>query len=42
MLKDTVFSLAHASPEQVVAFIGFGMFTIGFFVWVAYLVRIKH
>jgi hypothetical protein len=31
MLKDTVFSLAHASPEQAIAFIGFGLFTIGFF-----------
>jgi hypothetical protein len=42
MLKDTVFSLSHASPEQAIAFIGFGLFTIGFFIWVAYLVRMKH
>ena len=42
MLKNTVFSLAHASPEQAIAFIGFGLFTIGFFVWVAYLVREHH
>jgi hypothetical protein len=42
MLKDTVFSLANASAEQAIAFIGFGMFTIGFFVWVAYLVRMRH
>jgi len=42
MLKDTVFSFAHASPEQDIAFIGFGLFTIGFFVWVAYLVRARH
>jgi hypothetical protein len=42
MLKDTVFSLAHASPEQSIAFIGFGLFTIGFFVWVAILVRSHH
>ena len=39
MLTDTAISLAHGSWEQTVAFIGFGMFTIGFFVWVAYLVR---
>jgi hypothetical protein len=42
MLKDTVFSFAHASPEQAVAFLGFGLFTIGFFVWVVYLVRMRH
>lgn len=42
MLKDTVFSLAHASAEQAIAFIGFGLFTIGFFIWVAYLVQMKH
>ncbi len=42
MLKDTVFSFAHASPEQAIAFIGFVLFTIGFFVWVAYLVRAHH
>jgi hypothetical protein len=41
MLPNAVFSLADASPEQVVAFIGFAIFTIGFFVWVAYLVRMK-
>ena len=42
MLKDTVFSFAHASPEQDIAFIGFGLFMIGFFVWVAYLSRAHH
>jgi hypothetical protein len=42
MLKDTVFSFAHASAEQALAFIVFGMFTIGFFIWVAYLVRMRH
>ena len=31
MLPNAVFSLANASPEQA----------IGFFVWVAYLVRMK-
>jgi hypothetical protein len=41
MLPHAVFSLADASPEQVVAFVGFAIFTIGFFVWVAYLVRMK-
>jgi hypothetical protein len=41
MLANSVFSLADASPEQIVAFIGFAIFTIGFFVWVAYLVRMK-
>ncbi len=41
MSPNAVFSLAHASPEQVIAFFGFSLFTIGFFVWVAYLVRMK-
>ena len=41
MLPHAVFSLAEASPEQVVAFVGFSLFTIGFFVWVAYLVLAK-
>jgi len=57
MLADPIFSLAAASPEQIVAFIGliaqallrgidlrcgcFAVFTIGFFAWVAYLVRMK-
>jgi hypothetical protein len=41
MPPHAVFSLADASPEQVVAFVGFAIFTIGFFVWVAYLVRMK-
>jgi hypothetical protein len=41
MLEHTAFSFANASPEQVIAFIGFAVFTIGFFVWVAYLVRMK-
>jgi hypothetical protein len=39
MLEHTVFSLTNASPEQIIAFVGFVLFTIGFFVWVAYLVR---
>ena len=41
MLADRVFSLANASPQQAIAFIGFAIFTIAFFVWVAYLVRAK-
>ena len=41
MLPNAVFSLANASPEQAIAFFGFSLFTIGFFVWVAYLVRMK-
>jgi len=41
MLADPIFSLAEASPEQIIAFIGFAAFTIGFFAWVAYLVRMK-
>lgn len=42
MLDDTVFSLAGASAPQAIAFIGFAVFTIGFFIWVAILVRSKH
>ncbi len=41
MQPSAVFSFAYASPEQVIAFFGFSLFTIGFFVWVAYLVRKK-
>jgi hypothetical protein len=41
MLADPIFSLTAASPEQIIAFIGFAIFTIGFFAWVAYLVRMK-
>ena len=41
MLPNAVFSLANASPEQAIAFFGFLLFTIGFFVWIAYLVRKK-
>jgi len=39
MLENTVFSLADAGPMQVIAFIGFGISTIAFFIWVAWLVR---
>jgi hypothetical protein len=41
MLANKIFSLASASPEQVIAFVGFAIFTIAFFIWVAYLVRAK-
>ncbi|MGB6309651.1 MAG: hypothetical protein WBF89_17830 [Steroidobacteraceae bacterium] len=41
MLADTGFSLARASVQQEVAFIGFAIFTIGFFIWLALLARRK-
>ena len=41
MQPSAVFSFANASPEQVIAFFGFSLFTIGFFVWIAYLVLAK-
>jgi hypothetical protein len=39
MLEHTAFSLTNASALQVLAFVGFGIATIAFFVWVAYLTR---
>ena len=39
MLENTFFSLADAGAIQVVAFLGFAISTIAFFVWVAWLVR---
>ncbi len=39
MLSDTMFSLSHASPSQIIAFVGFALFTIGFFIWVAWLAK---
>jgi hypothetical protein len=39
MLENTVFSLADAGPIQVVAFVGFAIATIAFFIWIGYLVR---
>ena len=39
MLDNTVFSMVDASGIQILAFIGFGIATIAFFIWVAYLVR---
>ena len=41
MQPSAVFSFANASPEQAIAFFGFSLFTIGFFVWIAYLVLAK-
>jgi hypothetical protein len=41
MLPQTVFSFARASVLQEVAFVGFAIFMIGFFVWVAMLARRK-
>ena len=39
MLDHTAFSLANASPSQMIAYFGGAVITIAFFVWVAYLVR---
>lgn len=41
MLAHTAFSFARASLLQDIAFIGFAIFTVGFFVWVAMLARRK-
>jgi hypothetical protein len=41
MLAQTGFSLARASVLQDVAFVGFAIFTIGFFIWLAVLARRK-
>jgi hypothetical protein len=39
MLAHTTFSLAQASPSQMIAYFGGALVTIAFFVWVAYLVK---
>jgi len=39
MLENTVFSLADASALQILAFVGFAIADIAFFVWVVYLIR---
>ena len=39
MLDHTAFSLANASPSQMIAYFGGAVVTIAFFVWVVYLVR---
>jgi hypothetical protein len=41
MLPHTAFSFAKASLLQDIAFIGFAIFLIGFFIWVAMLARRK-
>jgi len=41
MLAQAAFSFARASSLQDVAFVGFAIFTIGFFIWVAMLARRK-
>jgi hypothetical protein len=38
---QTGFSLASASLLQEIAFVGFAVFTIGFFIWLANLARRK-
>ena len=39
MLAHTAFSLATASPSQMIVFFGGAVVHIAFFVWVVYLVR---
>jgi hypothetical protein len=41
MLAETSFSFARASPLQQIAFIGFAIATVAFFVWLALLARRK-
>ena len=41
MSPHTVFSFSNIDPSQFIAFFGFAIFTIGFFVWVARLVGEK-
>ncbi|HEX4153923.1 MAG TPA: hypothetical protein VHY75_17080 [Steroidobacteraceae bacterium] len=41
MLAQTSFSFARAGLLQEIAFVGFAIFTIGFFIWVAMLARRK-
>jgi hypothetical protein len=41
MSPNTVFSFSNIDVPQLIAFVGFVIFTIGFFVWVARLVREK-
>jgi hypothetical protein len=41
MLANTAFSLAHASPNQIIAFFSGAVAHTCFFIWVAYLVRMK-
>jgi hypothetical protein len=41
MWAHTGFSFARASVQQEVAFVGFAIFTVGFFIWLALLARRK-
>jgi hypothetical protein len=41
MLAQTSFSFSRASSLQEVAFIGFAIATVAFFVWIAMLARRK-
>jgi hypothetical protein len=41
MLPQTAFSFATASPLQEIAFVGFAICMVGFFIWVAVLARRK-
>jgi hypothetical protein len=41
MSPHTVFSFSNIDVPQGIAFVGFVIFTVGFFVWVARLVREK-
>ena len=41
MLAHTAFSFAGASLLQEIAFVGFAVFAVGFFIWLARLARRK-
>jgi hypothetical protein len=41
MLPETAFSLAHASPNQMIAFFCGAIAHILFFAWIVYLVRMR-
>jgi hypothetical protein len=39
MLQHTAFTLAHASPSQLLAYFAGAVAHIAFFAWIVYLVR---
>ena len=39
MLQHTAFTLAHASPSQLLAYFAGAVVHIAFFAWIVYLVR---
>jgi|GraSoi2013_100cm_1033763.scaffolds.fasta_scaffold170459_1 hypothetical protein len=41
MLEDTAFSLANASPSQIIAFFAGAIAHTCFFIWIIYLVRMR-